>query len=54
MDLVERGEGGVDWIGLVQERYGQRTLVNAVMNLWVPKNFGKLLSSCTTGDFLVS
>jgi hypothetical protein len=26
----------VDWIGLIQDRYRQRILVNAVMNLRVP------------------
>jgi hypothetical protein len=28
-----------------------RALVNTVMNLQVPKNAGKFLSSCTTGGF---
>jgi hypothetical protein len=32
MDLGERGWGGVDWIGLVQNRNKQRGLVNTVMN----------------------
>ena len=36
MDLQEVGCGHVDWIGLVQDRDGWWTLVNAVMNLWVP------------------
>jgi hypothetical protein len=36
MDLGEIGWGGVDWIGLAQDRDKQRALVNAVMNLWVP------------------
>jgi hypothetical protein len=35
-DLLEIGLGGVDWIGLAQDRYNWRALVNAVMNLWVP------------------
>jgi hypothetical protein len=35
MDLVEMGSGGVDWIGLAQDRDKWRALVNAVMNLWV-------------------
>jgi hypothetical protein len=36
MDLLEIGLSVVDWIGLVQDRYTWRALVNAVMNLWVP------------------
>jgi hypothetical protein len=33
---VEIGFGGLDWIGLAQDRYSCRALVNAVMNLRVP------------------
>jgi hypothetical protein len=36
MDLLEVGWGGVDWIGLAQDRYMRRALVNEAMNLWVP------------------
>ena len=36
MDLQEVGCGHVDWIGLAQDRDRWRTLVSAVMNLWVP------------------
>jgi hypothetical protein len=36
MDLLEIGLGGVDWIGLAQNRYRWRALVNSVMNLRVP------------------
>jgi hypothetical protein len=36
VELLEIGWSGVDWIGLVQDRDKRRTLVNAVMNLWVP------------------
>jgi hypothetical protein len=35
-DLGELGLGGVDWIGLAQDRDKRRALVNAIMNLWVP------------------
>jgi hypothetical protein len=35
MDLLEIGLSVVDWIGLAQDRYMWRALVNAVMNLWV-------------------
>jgi hypothetical protein len=36
MDLSEIGLSVVDWIGLAQDRYWWRALVNAVMNLGVP------------------
>jgi hypothetical protein len=36
MDLLEIGLNVVDWIGLAQDRYSWRALVNSVMNLRVP------------------
>jgi hypothetical protein len=36
MDLGEVGWGGVDWIGLAQDRDRWRALVDAVMKLRVP------------------
>jgi hypothetical protein len=36
MDLLEIGMNVVDWIGLAQDRYRLRALVNLVMNLQVP------------------
>jgi hypothetical protein len=36
MDLLEIGVNVVDWIGLDQDRYSWRALVNSVMNLRVP------------------
>ena len=36
MDLQKVGCGYMDWIGLAQDRDRWRTLVGAVMNLWVP------------------
>jgi hypothetical protein len=36
MDLLEIGLNVEDWIGLAQDRYRWRALVNVVMNLRVP------------------
>jgi hypothetical protein len=36
MDILEIGVNVVDWIGLAQDRYRCRALVNSVMNLRVP------------------
>jgi hypothetical protein len=36
IDLREIGWGGVDWIGLVQDRDQRKSLMNTVMNLRVP------------------
>jgi hypothetical protein len=35
MDLQEVGCGGMDWIGLAQNRKRWWAIVNVVMNLWV-------------------
>jgi hypothetical protein len=51
IDLREVGWDGRDWIDVAQDRDQWRAYVNAVMNLRVPLNAGKLLSSCTTGGF---
>jgi hypothetical protein len=51
MDLREIGWDGMDWIYLAQDRDQWRALVNTVMNLRVPKNAGKFLSSCIMGGF---
>jgi hypothetical protein len=45
------GMRGVDWIDLAQEKDMLWGFVNAVMNLRVPQNVGKLPISCTTGSF---
>jgi hypothetical protein len=44
MDLGQVGWGDVEWIGLAQDRDRWRALVNSVLNLWVPRNAGKLSS----------
>jgi hypothetical protein len=36
MDLLDIGMSVVDWIGLAQDKYRRRALVNMVMYLWVP------------------
>ena len=36
----------MDWIDLAQDReWWQQARVNALMNLWVPKNVGNFLTS---------
>jgi hypothetical protein len=44
----------VDWIGLAQDRYRWRALVNSILNLRVPWNAGKLSSGPTTDGVLSS
>jgi hypothetical protein len=36
IDILEIGLNVVDWIGLAEDRYRWRALVNAIMNLRVP------------------
>jgi hypothetical protein len=45
MDLREIGWGGTDWIYLAQDRDQRRALVYTAMNIRVPLNVGKFLSS---------
>jgi hypothetical protein len=45
------GWDGMDWVDLAQDREQGRALVNTVMNLRVPENAVKFLSSCTIGSF---
>jgi hypothetical protein len=51
IDLREMGWGGMDWIDLAQDRRQWGALVMTVMNLQVPQNIGKFLSSEATGGF---
>jgi hypothetical protein len=45
MDNIRIGFGGVDWIGLAEDRGKWRALVNTVMNLRFPYNAAKLWSN---------
>jgi hypothetical protein len=40
--------GEMDWIGLAQDRNRWRALVNSVLNLWDPRNAGKLSSGLSS------
>jgi hypothetical protein len=41
----KRGDGGMDWIDLAQDRVRWRAVVNAAMNLRFPYNAGNFLTS---------
>jgi hypothetical protein len=45
IDLSKIGWAGMDWIHLAQDRVQWRAVVNTVMNLRVPQNVAKYLSS---------
>jgi hypothetical protein len=51
MDLREIGWRDMDWFDLAQNMDQWRALVNTLMNLRVPQNVEKFLSSCATGGF---
>jgi hypothetical protein len=41
----------MDWIHSAQDRKHLKTLVNTLMNLWIPQIVGRFLSSLATGGF---
>jgi hypothetical protein len=45
MGIREIGLGGMHWIDLAKDRDLWKDLVDTVMNLQVPQNFGRFLSS---------
>jgi hypothetical protein len=51
IDLREIGWDDMDWIDQAQDRDQWRALVKTIMNLRVPENSGKFLSSCTICSF---
>jgi hypothetical protein len=51
MGRLEIGLSVVDWIGLAQDRYSSRVVVNDIMNVRVPQNAGNFISSFTTNSF---
>jgi hypothetical protein len=51
MDVREIGCDVMDWIDLTQDRDQWRALLNTAMNLRLPQNAEKFLSSCTIGSF---
>jgi hypothetical protein len=51
IDLREIGGDGMEWIDLAQGRDQWKAFMNMVLNLRVPYNGGKFLSSFTIGSF---
>jgi hypothetical protein len=42
MDVQDMGREGMDWNKLAQDRNMWRVLVNAELNLWVPKKMWRI------------
>jgi hypothetical protein len=51
MNPREIGWDGMDWMDPTQDSDKWRALVNMVMDLRFPRNFGKFFSSFTIGGF---
>jgi hypothetical protein len=51
MELREIGRGNIEWIFLPVDKDQWRALANTVMNLRIPQNVRKFLSSRTIGGF---
>jgi hypothetical protein len=49
--LTEIGRGVIDWIKLPEDRDQRRDPVNMEINLRVPENVRKFVSSWETGEF---
>jgi hypothetical protein len=45
MNVKEIGHEDVDWIQMVQDRIQWWTLVNMVMNLWIPQKVSNFLAT---------
>jgi hypothetical protein len=43
--------GSMDWTDLAHDRDQWKAVVNTVINIWVPLNTVKFLTSCTTDGF---
>jgi hypothetical protein len=41
--ILEKWDGGTEWITLAQDRDRWRDHANAVMNIWAPKKYGEFL-----------